>query len=123
MAMYLAGVPIYSIMLIERWSSTAFLKYIWKQVQKFSHGISSKPLEVQSLKHIQNSTTTNPMESIVGNLYLLLMGWILVEEASLPKDGEGDKPNKVLVQTHVLLYLRVPRGILHTSYADLSLFA
>ncbi len=28
MAMYLAGVPVFSIMLIGRWSSTAFLKYI-----------------------------------------------------------------------------------------------
>jgi hypothetical protein len=39
MAMYLAGVPVFSIMLIGRWSSTAFLKYIRKQVQEFSQGI------------------------------------------------------------------------------------
>jgi hypothetical protein len=39
MAMYLAGVPIFSIMLIGRWSSLAFLKYIRKQVQEFSCGI------------------------------------------------------------------------------------
>jgi hypothetical protein len=74
MAMYLAGVPIFLIMLIRQWSSTAFLKYITKQVHIFSHGISSKLLKVHSFKHIQNPTTTNPMESIVGNLYLLLMG-------------------------------------------------
>ncbi len=91
---YLAGVPIFSITLIGRWSSTAFLKYIWKQVQKFSHGISSKLSEVQSFKHIWNSTTTNPMASIVGNLYLLLMGRILLEEASLPKNRElGPNPS------------------------------
>ena len=36
MAMYLAGVPIFSIMLIGRWSSTAFLKCIRKQVQEIS---------------------------------------------------------------------------------------
>ena len=40
MAMYLAGVPVFSIILIGRWSSTAFLKYIWKQVQEFSQGTS-----------------------------------------------------------------------------------
>ena len=40
MAMYLAGVPVFSIILIQRWSSTAFLKYIWKQVQEFSQGAS-----------------------------------------------------------------------------------
>jgi hypothetical protein len=45
MAMYLAGVPVFSIMLICRWSSTAFLKYIRKQVQEFSQGISSKMIE------------------------------------------------------------------------------
>jgi hypothetical protein len=74
MAMYMAGLPIISIMLIGRWSSTAFLKSNWKQVQELSHGISSKLLEVQSFKHIQNPSTTNPMESIVGNLYSFLMG-------------------------------------------------
>ena len=45
LAMYLAGVPVFSIMLICRWSSTAFLKYIRKQVQEFSQGISSKMIE------------------------------------------------------------------------------
>ncbi len=74
MAMYLAGVPIFSIMLIVHWSSLAFLKYIRKQVQEFSHGISLKIIEVQSFKHINNPTTTNTMDSIVGNSSLLLMG-------------------------------------------------
>jgi hypothetical protein len=74
MAMYLAGVPVFLIMLIGRWSSTAFLKYIRKQVQEFSQGISSKVIEVQTFKHVQNPTETNPMENIVGNLFLLLMG-------------------------------------------------
>ena len=74
MAMYLAGVPVFSIMLIGRWSSTAFLKYIRKQVQEFSQGISSKMIEVQSFKHVQNPTETNPMENIVGDSFSLLMG-------------------------------------------------
>jgi hypothetical protein len=73
MAMYLAGIPIFSIMLVGCWSSTAFLKYIQKQVQEFWHEISSKKIEIQSFKHVQNSTATNPMENIVGNLFLLLM--------------------------------------------------
>ncbi len=74
MAMYLAGVPIFSIMLIGCWSSLAFLKYIRKQVREFSHGISSKMIEVQSIKHINNPNTTNTADSIVGNIFLLLMG-------------------------------------------------
>jgi hypothetical protein len=33
MAMYLSGIPIYTIMLLGRWSSDAFLRYIRKQVK------------------------------------------------------------------------------------------
>jgi hypothetical protein len=84
MAMYLSGVPIFSIMLIGRWSSTAILNCIRKQVQEFLHGISLKMIEVQLFKHVQNQTETNPMENIVGDSFLLLMDK-LVEEASLPK--------------------------------------
>jgi hypothetical protein len=79
MAMYLTGVPIFSIMLIGRWSSTAFLNYIWKQVQEFSHGISSKMIEIQSFKHIQNPlsghypTSTHPMKIIGGNLCVVMV--------------------------------------------------
>jgi hypothetical protein len=74
MAMYLAGVPVFSIMLIGRWLSTAFLKYIRKQVQEFLQGVSLKMIEVQSFKHVQNPTETNPMENIVGDSFSLLMG-------------------------------------------------
>jgi hypothetical protein len=73
MAMYLAGVPIFSIMLIRCWSSLAFLKYIRKQVQEFSHDISLKMIEVQSFKHI-NKPNTTMTDSIIGDLFLLLMG-------------------------------------------------
>jgi hypothetical protein len=77
MAMYLdlAGVPIFSIMLIGQWSSTAFLNYIRKQVQEFSHGISSKMIEIQSFKHIQNPlfsnypTSSEPTRTIVGDSF------------------------------------------------------
>jgi hypothetical protein len=72
MTMYLARVPIFSIVLIRRWSSLAFLKYIRKHVQEFSHNISSKMIEVQSFKHINNPKTTMT-DSIVGNLFLLLI--------------------------------------------------
>ncbi len=36
MAMYLRGVPVFAIMLIGRWSSTAFMNYIWKQIEEFT---------------------------------------------------------------------------------------
>ncbi len=34
MAMYLAGVPIFTIVLLGRWSSDAFMRYIHKQVRE-----------------------------------------------------------------------------------------
>ena len=42
MAMYLAGVPVFTIMLIGRWSSDAFLRYIRRQVLQFSAGVSKR---------------------------------------------------------------------------------
>jgi hypothetical protein len=42
MAMYLGGVPVFTIMLLGRWSSEAFLWYIHKQVQEFSKGVSQR---------------------------------------------------------------------------------
>jgi hypothetical protein len=44
MGMFLAGTPVYTLMLMGRWSSDAFMHYIRKQVLKLSHGISSKML-------------------------------------------------------------------------------
>jgi hypothetical protein len=40
MAMYLGGVRVFTIMLLGRWSSEAFLRYIRKQVQEFSARVS-----------------------------------------------------------------------------------
>jgi hypothetical protein len=42
MAMYLSGVPMFTIMLLGRWSSNALLHYIRKQVKEFSSGTSQK---------------------------------------------------------------------------------
>ena len=39
MAMYLGECPVYTIIMIGRWSSDAFLRYIRKQVEQFSHNI------------------------------------------------------------------------------------
>jgi len=44
MGMFLAGTPIYTIMLMGHWSSDAFMRYIRKQVLQLSHGISSRML-------------------------------------------------------------------------------
>jgi hypothetical protein len=47
MAMYLSGVPVFAIMLIGRWSSTAFMNYTRKQIKEFSLNISTSMLSVQ----------------------------------------------------------------------------
>ena len=40
--MYLTKEPIYTIMLVGRWSSDAFLRYIKKQVKEFTKGVSTR---------------------------------------------------------------------------------
>ena len=42
MAMFMDDTPVYMIMLIGRWSSDAFLKYIRRQILEFSRGMSSR---------------------------------------------------------------------------------
>jgi hypothetical protein len=44
-AMYLNGIPVYTIMLLGRWSSDAFLRYIRKQVTEFSKDVSRKMIQ------------------------------------------------------------------------------
>jgi hypothetical protein len=44
MSMLLSSTPVYTIMLIGRWSLNAFMRYIRKQVLAVSHGISKKML-------------------------------------------------------------------------------
>ena len=52
MAMYLDEVPVYTIMLIGRWSSDAFLLYICKQVEQFSHKVSTWMIRNLEFSHI-----------------------------------------------------------------------
>jgi hypothetical protein len=56
MAMYLANVPVYTIMLIGRWSSDAFLHYIHRQVQEFSAGVSRRMILSDDFFTIPEST-------------------------------------------------------------------
>ena len=52
MAMALDGVPVFQIMMIGRWSSDAFLKYIRKQVDQFTHNISKRMIKHMFYRHI-----------------------------------------------------------------------
>ncbi len=52
MAMYLGEVPVYTIMMLGRWSSDAFLRYIRKQVEQFSHNVSKRMIMHKIHRHM-----------------------------------------------------------------------
>ena len=62
MAMHLAEVPVYTIMIIGRWSSNAFLRYIRKQVAQFSQNISVRMLRTQHFVHVPDSQRVCPLD-------------------------------------------------------------
>ena len=55
MAMHLAEIAVYTIMIIGRWLSDALLCYICKQVAQFSQNISKRMLHTQSFIHMPNN--------------------------------------------------------------------
>lgn len=60
MAMYLSGVAIITIMLIGRWRSDSFIKYIRKQILQFTSGVSDKMASISEFytipSHIDETT-------------------------------------------------------------------
>ena len=56
MAMYLTGVPAYTIMLLGCWSSDAFLHYIRKHVESFGSGGLSKMIVTSRFLHVSHSS-------------------------------------------------------------------
>jgi hypothetical protein len=60
MAMYLAHIPVFTIMLLGRWSSDAFLRYIRKQVKEFSNGISTKMITKEHFFTIPTTSKQDP---------------------------------------------------------------
>ena len=62
MAMYLGECLVYTIVMIGRWSSDAFLIYIRKQVEQFSHNVSRRMIRFQFHRHIPY------MEPVVSHL-------------------------------------------------------
>ena len=49
MKMYLEECLVYTIMMIGRWYSDTFLRYIIKQVNQFSHNVSSRMIQLKCL--------------------------------------------------------------------------
>jgi hypothetical protein len=61
MAMYLYNIPVYTIMLIGRWSSDAFMRYTRCQVKEFSAGVSSAEISSPDVFTIpQNMSAEDP---------------------------------------------------------------
>ena len=58
MWMYLAKEPVYSIMLLCRWSSDAFLAYIEKQVKEFTRGVSSRMLQHDTFFNVPTASAS-----------------------------------------------------------------
>jgi hypothetical protein len=72
LAMYLAGVPVFTIMLMGRWSSDAFLCYIRKQVKEFSSGISKRMITNEKIFTIPLASHKDPR---IHNHPLNLASW------------------------------------------------
>lgn len=70
MAMYHAGVPVFTIMLLGCWSSDAFLRYIHKQVEEFSTGVSQKMILNERFFTIPLDTFTALNHPLIHNLGL-----------------------------------------------------
>jgi hypothetical protein len=60
MAMYLNRIPVYTIMLLGRWSSDAFLRYIRKQVQEFSNDVSRRMTRNGTYHHVPEPDHHDP---------------------------------------------------------------
>ena len=77
MAMFLDDTPVFMIMLMGRWSSDAFLKYIRRQVLEFSKGISSRMIKNDIFYSIpehrcnQNDPRTRNKQSFATNLSMI----------------------------------------------------
>ena len=72
MAMYLTQTPVYTIMLIGRWSSDAFLRYIRTQVQDFARGVSQNMIQAEEFftvpqaDSLEDPRTTNHHHNFSG---------------------------------------------------------
>ncbi len=80
MAMYLGGVPVFAIMLIGCWSSTAFMNYIQKQIEEFTFNVSTSMLTMQ-LSTCPKRITMPEKEGI----------WRLGQHDACSEDGVGIK--------------------------------
>ena len=58
--MYLNGVPVYTIMLLGRWSSDAFPRYTRTQVTAFSNNVSRTTVKNPVYHHVPDANREDP---------------------------------------------------------------
>ena len=92
MAMYLGGVPVFAIMMIGRWSSDAFMKYIRKQIEEFTYDVSARMLTMQHFRHVPNQSQETRNTSEYGGSASFMIGNESgggIIRAADPGSGEG----------------------------------
>ena len=67
MAMYLDELPVYTIMLKGHWSSDAFLRYIRKQVEQFSHNVSRRMINNMQYSHVPHNRSISNQDPLQRN--------------------------------------------------------
>jgi hypothetical protein len=72
MAMYLGGVPVFAIMMIGRWASDSFMKYIRTQIEEFTFNMSKRMLTMQNFCHTPNSAPNGAKTEYGGCSHLML---------------------------------------------------
>ena len=92
MAMYLGGVPVFAIMMIGRWSSDAFMKYICKQIEQFTFDVSARMLTMQHFRHVPNQPSGSSSTMEYGGSASLMIGHESgggITRTADPGSGEG----------------------------------
>ncbi len=74
MAMNLGGVPIFAIMMIGRWSSDIFMKYIRRQIEQFTFNVSTKMLMMQHFRHVPVHSPIDSRRTEYGGSASLMIG-------------------------------------------------
>jgi hypothetical protein len=72
MVMYMGGVPVFAIMMIGRWASDSFMKYIRMQIEEFTFDVSKRMLTMQNSHHTPNSAPNGAKTEYGGCAHLML---------------------------------------------------
>ena len=84
MAMYLGDCPVYSIMMIGRWSSDAFLRYIRKQVEQLIKPATA----IEGSKRLSEMTSNGiEIEAVAEGLDALDMSSLELTEKDFGEKG------------------------------------